>query len=239
MIHTLITKLEVDLFQARELDEAVPLLTAWKIPAIVVHQDLVAKAMMLRAVNQAKFKIFAPFDSPKGLLRSTLKFRDVALNVLSADGFEVQLSSSVTGKLANQEISEISELVRKINPMAELRFVLGALSTASTIWTHYVEAIKKFNVGGLIRTDHHTSIQQSKANCAVHTTTLEQVRAITSKGIKLSGNISSLKVIAKCPADRYGVNFKQVRDIVGEIQKDPRKYEDLVAQFKESPATVE
>ena len=231
----LLNKLEIDVMQANELGQAMELAHLYRMPAIIVHQDLAAEAALQRARRQTRCKIITPVNWPKGDKFGVTKLHNTPLNALSQDGFEIMLSPRGIDEL-RREMVEITRFVRQYLPLAsEIRFVLGALTYERDQILPMCEALTSIPAPSLIRTDTNLRIQQVKANPNSHNDLLTAVRGVMSFPLKLSGNIGTTKMMALCKADRYAVSLKQAQAIIKEITENPQKVEKLFA----SPDDVE
>jgi hypothetical protein len=234
MRHALSTRLEIDVLQAKELEEAAELAAYHIMPAMVVHQELIQSALFMRVRKQGKYKIIVPIDWPKGNNQGVAKFRDVPVHILEQEGYEILLSPAKSDDHAFKELKAISDLVRYFSGSSELRFCLDTLGRPEKEWLPYCKMLSKIVAPDLIRTDHNTSFQQSKANVAAHTEIVTKIEAMTPRPIKLSGNIHSLKTMLKFKTARFGVSLKQAKDILQELKENPT----LAVEPEEEPAVA-
>ena len=225
----LIPKLEIDIMQANELAEAMEFACVYRTQAVVVHPDLAAEAAIQRTRRQARCKIITPVDWPKGEKFGVSKMHTMPLAALSQDGFEIMLSPRDINKL-KAELLELSNFVREhLLNATEIRFVLGALTYDQKDVLKLCEALKSIPAPTLLRTDTNLRIQQIKANATSHSEMIESIKHIISRPLKLSGNISTVKMLTSCKAERYAVSLKQAQAIVKEIRDNPEKVEKLIA----------
>ncbi len=63
---SVLMKLELDIMQANELQQAIELAIEHSLPAIVIHPALYADATMHRLKRRGQFKLIIPVDWPKG-----------------------------------------------------------------------------------------------------------------------------------------------------------------------------
>lgn len=224
MIHAITTKLEIDIMQGTELTDALEMAFIHLMPSVVVHPDLVTDAVIQRTVKQGRFKIIVPVDWPKGDKKGVFKFQGMQVDALSQDGFEILVSASTNRSLIKDELKQIDSFIKDhMPPTTEIRVVIGVLNRDPEVWETICDVLKEVPAPTLIRTDHTLRIQQAKANTQVHCDTIEAIKRHTKRPIKISGNISSLKVLATCPANKYAVNLKQAQGIIAELRKDPDK----------------
>jgi hypothetical protein len=229
MLYYISQKLELDIMQASELNEAMELAHVYKMGAIVVHPDLVADASMQRVRRQASYKILTTVDWPKGGKTGITKFHSMSLHALSCDGFEIALGTKPQGETKAETLA-ITDFIRKQLPrIQEIRFVLGCLLKEQADIDNLCSAIREIPAPSLLRTDINLRCAQAKANISAHNISLAAIQAIINRPIKLCGNISSAKIIASCKASRYGVSLKQAQTIIKEIKENPDK---IVKLFK-------
>ena len=227
---SLIRKLEIDVMQANELAQAIELACVYRMPAMVVHQDLATEAVIQRAKRQAVYcKIITPINWPKGDKRGATKMHNTPVTALSQDGFEIMLCPRGFGEL-QAEAAELTHFIRNYLPLAsEIRFIVGALTYNLTDVLVMCDALRAIPTPNFIRTDTNLRIQQARANHTSHNEILTAIRRATALPVKLSGNIGTVKMMVLCKADRYAVSLKQAQAIVKEITENPAKVEKLLA----------
>ena len=229
MVHSVIRKLEIDVMQSTELDEAMELSHRYRMPAIVVHPDLATEANVARARKQAKCSIITPIDWPKGESYGMAKMQNMSVAALSQDGFEILVSCDNESKV-KQEITTLINFIREHLPEAvEIRLVLGALSRERDEIATICDVLKYVPAPDIVRTDHNLRVQQAKANPQANAELVEFIRTKTSRPIKLSGNISSVKALAGCEVDRYAVSLKQAQAIIKEMIQQPDRSQKLLS----------
>jgi hypothetical protein len=224
--------------QAVEMDQAMQLAVVHHMPALVVHQQLVAGAYSLRIRRQGRFKIVVPIDWPRGEIYGMLKLRGMTTEMMQADGYEIMLTAGRTEAEIHNEAKVLTDFIRnQISLNAEVRFVLGCLTRAEDDVLCMARIMKSIPSPALLRTDHHLKMQVTKANVRTHSALLEKLQAETGVPIKLSGNIDSIRTIAGCVAagaSRFAVNLNQAQAIVRDIQRQPDELRQLLEE--ERPA---
>jgi hypothetical protein len=223
MLYYISQKLELDIMQASELNEAMELAHIYKMGAIVVHPDLVADASMQRVKRQASYKILTTVDWPKGDKTGITKFHSMSLNALSCDGFEIALGTKTQGETKAETLAITAFIRQQLPRVQEIRFVLGCLLKEQADINNLCSAIREIPAPNLLRTDINLRCAQAKANISAHNTSLAAIQAIINRPIKLCGNINSVKIIASCKASRYGVSLKQAQTIIKEMKDNPDK----------------
>jgi hypothetical protein len=227
MLYYISQKLELDVMQASELNEAMEMAHVYKMGAIVVHPDLVSDAAVQRAKRQAKCQILTTVDWPKGDKTGIAKLHNMSIHSLSCDGFEIALGTKTQGETKAETLA-ITEFIRKHLPQVqEIRFVLGCLSKEQTDINNLCLAIKEIPAPNLLRTDINLRCAQAKANISAHNALLDAIHVCINRPIKLCGNINSAKIIASCKAHRYGVSLKQAQTIIKELRENPAKIEKI------------
>jgi hypothetical protein len=218
-------KLEIDVMQVSELNEAMELAHVHKMPTVVVHQDLVTDAAMQRVKRQANYNILTTVDWPKGDKFGVTKFHSMSIHALSCDGFEIMLCDRSPGELKAEMLS-ITEFIKQHLPRTkEIRFVLGCLSKTPKDIESLCTIMREVPAPTMLRTDTSLRAPQAKANVNDHNEMLELIRKCINRPIKLCGNINSAKMAVSCKADRYGVSLKQAQGIIKELRENPKKIE--------------
>lgn len=227
MLSAITTKLELDVMQASELDQAFMAASQHTLPAIVVHPQLMAQAIVFRAKRRGRFKLIAPIDWPKGELFGMTKLRGITTEMLQADGFEIMLTGNKNEAEIRNEARIISAFLRNyVSKLAEIRFVLGCFTRSQDEIIRMCSVMKDIPAPALIRTDHHTKAQATKANAKAYIALLSAIRGVSAHPIKLSGNIDSVKIINSClqpegivGAAKFAVTLQQLQAIIKELQK--------------------
>lgn len=229
MSHGIIAKFEIDVLVAKELKDAGDLAIKHSMPAIVVHPDLCSQAQFTKARYKAKYKIITMVDWPKGERSGLDKFMHLGIEAMQSDGFEIILNQQTSVSSALAEVSPIISFVKRYIPRpVELRFVLQTTDRPETSWGSHCECLTKVQSPDFVRTTHLTSLQQVKANVTTSAAVIGTIRSKTVCPVKLSGNVSTVKMLAHCPADRYAVSLKQATDLIAELTDHPDRYEEHV-----------
>ena len=224
------SKLEIDVMQVNEIQEAVHLAIKHKLPAIVVHQSLSGDAIIARSRSGGRFKIITPVDWPKGETFGDLKLRGLSFDSIETDGFEILLTAGKNETDSKNEAKVLTEFLKgRIGDQVEVRFVLGS----SMRPYDHIETICKSLLGvrtpALIRTDTQLKTQVTKANPDEHNKLIAMIGSHINVPIKVSGNISTLKSIIACPnAAKFAVSLLQAKSIIKELQSTPRLEESAV-----------
>jgi len=219
----MITTLEIDVMQANELQEASQISAKYKLPAMVVHPDLSSEAYILRAQQQANYKIITPIDWPKGNNYGLLKMRGLSTDALEVEGFEILLTDKKNMAETKNEIKALTDFIRNhLTELHEIRFVLGTFSRSDENIQLLCEAIKTVRAPSFIRNDALLKTQIIKANSETHNDFIDKVSATVKTPIKVSGNISNFRALIQCKrAKRFAVNLSQAKTIIKEYQSQP------------------
>lgn len=226
---SILDKLELDVFQACELVQAVDFTTKHGLPAIVVHPSLVGETTMLRIARKKPFKIITTVDWPKGETTGRNKFTGMVAEAFQADGFEIYTTPTDTGKWQAEAI-QITEFVRSaLTPLTELRFVLGVQSRDSDQIQKIIKGFLKVPTPAFIRTDHGLKCQITRANPDVHNGHVDLINQHCSMPVKISGNVNSAKAVTSCQtAARFAVSLAQATNIVKELEKQPDQLRSIL-----------
>lgn len=234
MINAITTKLEVDVMQANELDQAVQLAVIHSLPAIVIHPQLVSEAILNRVRRRGQFKIITTVDWPKGDTFGMNKLRGLTRDMMDTDGYEIIVTGGKNENEARTEARVITDFIRNnLSQNIEVRFVLEALTRDENDVLQSAMVMRDIRGPVLLRTDHHLKVQVTKANIKTHTVLMTELRKVCGLPIKVSGNIDSIRTIAGClqgpyPASKFAVNLPQLTQIIKELQKQPDELQELL-----------
>lgn len=224
------SKLEIDIMQGTELREAVELAVINHMPAIVVHPELAQEANVYRGIRQGRFRIITAIDWPKGDCYAIDKLRDLPVDALSRDGFEILISNRPRSEIKAELLTCIQFIRAHLPEITEIRVVLGAFMRDEEFVKEACGVLKEVPAPDLVRIDHHLRIAQSTANAQTHNGLITLIRKYTHRPLKVSGNINSVKMITSCNADRFAVSLKQAHSILKEIRESPDKVRKLLAK---------
>ena len=231
----LLQKLELDIMQANELEEAINLIVKHQIPVAVVHPGLILDAIILRSqykrMNQ-NFKIITPVDWPRGDIYGMPKLMGLSVDALSADGFEFMVTPNRSESEIENEMNTLTRFVREhISEIPEIRFVFNTLSNEDeNNIKSMAKAIHGIKTPALIRTDYKLKLQVSRANPEVHNNIIDMIKEIVNIPLKISGNMNSVKTIMQCQgASKFAVSLTQIKAIIKEIQRQPEKLKEILS----------
>ena len=231
LLNLITNKLEIDVMQGTELQEAVELAVTAQMPAIVVHPELAQEANVYRGIRQGRFRIITAVDWPKGDRYAMDKLRDLPVDALSRDGFEILISERKHPSEIKAELLTCFDFIRSHLPeVIEIRIVLGAFMRDNEFVARVCDVLKNVPAPDMIRTDHHLRVQQSVANAQAHNDLITLIRKYTRRPIKIGGNINSAKALTSCEAARFAVSLKQANSIVKEVKENPDKIRKLLAK---------
>lgn len=215
----MLNKLEIDILQANELYEASQLTTKYKLPAIIVHQDLASQAYIVRNQLGGKYKIITPVDWPKGNTFGMAKVRGLPTEALENDGFEILLTGNKNVTETRNEAKLLTEFVKRhLSEKHEVRFVLGTFLRDEGNIKNICEALKDVRTPTFIRNDTQLKLQVNRANVEAHNDTISMISSIFRAPMKISGNINSVQSVNTCNAARFAVSLTQARTIIKEFQ---------------------
>lgn len=192
-------------------------------PAIVALPQFVPALIAGRTGKTSFYKIIAAIDFPEGGNFAMQKVRDMGEDAFAADGFEVLCSVNRSAAEIYNEVKSVTEFLRSMNQVAEIRWVIPYNAPADKI-NDYYNAFKKPQVTQ-IRFGQHLSTQ------LVHTGhykgQLESLRRSLSNQVKLGGNITR-EVVDAFIADksvRFDVSYQQALNLLKEYQETPKAKE--------------
>lgn len=219
----MLNRLEIDVMQANELIEAARLTVKYKLPAMVVHQDLSAEAFIIRGQLGGRFSIITPVDWPKGITYGMNKMRGLSTDSLEVEGFEILLTGGKNLIETKNEVKILTNFIKQhLSEQHEIRFVLGTQIRDEDNIKVICEALKGIRTPKFIRNDTQLKLQISKANIDTHNDSMEMIADIIRAPMKISGNINSFRVLTSCQgSSRFGVNLLQAKIIIKEFQQQP------------------
>jgi len=223
-------KLELDVMQTNELEDAAILATKYNFQGMVVHPLIISDALFVRGRMQGRYKIFTPVDWPKGENFGMVKLRGLSSDALDVDGFEILLTGGKSMVETRNEAKVLTEFVKKqLSDNIEVRFVLGTSLRTPENLELMMEAFKDVRTPSYIRNDHHLKLQVSKANADNHNAFMDQLLGTFRAPVKLSGNINTVRAITACDrAQRFAVNILQARAIIKEFQQQPEQLKSIL-----------
>jgi len=227
---SIFTKLELDVMQTNELEEAANLAVKYQFPAMIVHPFMATEALFMRGRAQGRYKIYTPVDWPKGDNFSMLKMRGLSSDALDMDGFEILLTGGKTMTDTRNEAKTLTTFIKQqIAEETEIRFVLGAVQRPIENILEMCEALKDVRMPAMIRNDQHLKLQVGKANPEIHNTLMQSILEIIRVPMKLSGNIGTVRSITTCDkAQRFAVNVTQARAIIKEVHQQPEQLKSIL-----------
>lgn len=221
----MLNKLEIDVLQANELHEASQLTAKYKLPAIVVHQDLASQAYIVRNQLGGRYKIITPVDWPKGTTFGMAKLRGLPTDSFENDGFEILLTGGKNVVETRNEAKELTKFIKEhLSEIHEIRFVLGTLLRDENNIKTICEALQDVRMPSFIRNDLHLKTQVSKANSGTHNGIIELISQVFRAPYKISGNINNIQSMTECPsASRFAVSLTQAKAIIKEFNEQRSK----------------
>jgi len=235
MLNAITTKLEIDVMQVNEIDQAMQLAAIHRLPAVVVHPQLVTQALSTRVRRNGRFKIITTIDWPKGDTFGMNKLRGLTREMMEIDGYEILMTGGKPEIENRNEARVITDFIRNnINSNLEVRFVLGCYIRTEKEVVQMARVMKDIQAPAYLRTDAHLRTQVTKASLKTHTSLVEAIRKVCALPLKLSGNIDAVRTIAGClqipqPPARFAVNLQQLQQIIKDLQKQPEELRELLA----------
>lgn len=231
MNNSILTRLEIDVMQINEIQEASELAFKYGLPAIIVHPNLSSDAIIARQRMNGKFKIITPIDWPKGEAFGTTKLRGITIDTFETDGFEFLLTPKKSKGDTCNEAKALTEFIKKrMSELAEIRFVIGTSMRPDENIMTLCEGMIGVPSPNLIRTDILTKTQLNKANADEHNRHITTISSIIRLPIKVSGNINSMKSMAACVgAAKFAVSLVQAKAIIKEYNSQPQQLQKILS----------
>ena len=143
---------------------------------------------------------------------------------LEADGFEILLSAKNQNETL-KEIKYLSKFARQyLNPMFEMRAVLGCYSTGRTeeSLVNMCKALVQVPNITTIRTTHLTKINAAHGNTEAQNDLIAKIKEICNRKVKTSGNIT-FKNRMGIKADRFACTPDQAKALQKELADEGLK----------------
>lgn len=227
---TITSRLELDVMQANELQHSVDLACKHQMPSLVVHQQLVSDAVVMRIKRKGRFKIIVPVDWPKGDSFSMVKMRGMTKQTLAADGFEVLLTGGRTEAETRNEAKALSDFItQNISDQVEIRFVLGAQMRPEDEVLQMCRALVGIRPPAFVRTDHHLKIPVTKGSAEAQSALATRIKEVIGFPLKACGNFTTGKSVASCPwATRIAVGLTQAQQIIKDLSRQPEGLREML-----------
>lgn len=234
---TILNKLEIDVMQSSELQEAAELAFKHRLAGLVVHPGLAHEAQVARGRTGGKFNLIIPVDWPKGEVSGTRKLRGLSADAFEAEGFEIMLTPSASQGEIQAEALEITRFFRsQLHELTEVRFVLGTSNRTPDQCASACRGLAAVPLPTLVRNDINTKLQVSRANPELHNGTVSDIHAIFKVPVKISGNINDMRTATACVnAARFGVSLLQAKTIIKEYIQQPNQ---VMKMLDDDPVAV-
>lgn len=209
-------------------------------PAIVTLPQLIPAFIADRDTKQGVYRVIAAVDfSNQGFAMQ--KVRDMGGDATAADGFDIMISS---GRPANEifnEVKSVSDFLRSINPLAEIRWVLGAFTRPDADINNYFKCFAKYQVNWL-RLDPQVASPRITAGHQIGM--VDSLRRGTKLPIKISGNVTKEVVdhFMKDKGIRFDVTLEQATALLAAYEApavEPKKEEKKEEPKKVAPPVTE
>jgi len=217
-------KLEIDVTNSKQINEAAQIATEHFCAAVVVTPELVQDTLIARNMYRGKWKIISTVDTPKGLQFADNKFRGMPVQSLSADGYEILLTYGEKNDIA-REIKYLNQFYKgHFSPLTEFRYTLdfGTDKRDEKFVQNVCDIITKISMPSFLRNTHLCKVS---ATAGSKSSLEKQTKMISDKSVvpvKLSGNIDADNY-TDIVVPRFGVNLKQARSIIRKLKEANEK----------------
>jgi hypothetical protein len=196
-------------------------------PAIVCMPELVPAFIADREAKKGNYRVIAAVDFANRSF-AMQKVRDMGSDATSADGYDILCS---TGRPANEiynEVKSVSDFLKSLNSLVEVRWVLGAYSRPYTEVQNILNCFNKYSVNWL-RLDQR--VIDPKLAPAQHGGMVESIRRGCKLPLKISGNVNRevTDLFMDNKSVRFDVTLEQANAILaaynGTPTPEPKKEE--------------
>jgi len=216
-------KMEVNLLRSRTASGDHINLARWviknRVPAIVVDPLYVEASLVERMKHRGQYKIICSVDFESGKHYGLEKMRPLPKSIMTADGFDILLTSNRTDKEYLNELRILSEFIHEnIHKSKEIRWTLGLRTREQATIALALPHIKKWPAT-FIRTDHNVLPAKQENEYERHIRDVKFIREYTGLPIKISGNID-YETYLKLKGDvkRFDVTLDQAKSIIKTAQ---------------------
>ena len=225
------SKLELNLLKgsaASDFDSVGAFLIKSRIPVVVVDPEFIEAMIIERVRCQGAFKIITAIDFDKGRNYAIDKFKLLPQSIFAADGYDVLLTDGRTEKECLNELRAVSEFVRSIDALKEIRWTLGLRTRSHEKMGLFLPHIRAWPAS-YIRTD--SALVSPAATAEKHEDDIGFIKNELATPIKLCGNvtldtINTFGINAGGVVHRFDVNMSQAKHIIHEIKEQERTVDD-------------
>lgn len=215
--------MEVNLLRSRMASGDHINLARWviknRVPVIVVDPLYVEASLVERVKHRGQYKIICSVDFESGKHYGLEKMRPLPKSIMTADGFDILLTSNRTDKEHLNELRILSEFIHEnIHKSKEIRWTLGLRTREQTTIAAVLPHFKKWPAT-FIRTDNNVIPAKIENELEKHVRDVKFIRSYTGLPIKISGNVdyeTYLKL--KDSVKRFDVTLNQAKSIIKTAQ---------------------
>jgi hypothetical protein len=227
------TKLEINIRRgptvARDIMGLGILMVKNRMPAVVVDPEFIEPMFFERQRVNAQYKILTTIDFYDGTQYAMDKLRTIPRFCLESDGFEILLSPGRNDSESKNELKAITEFLRGINPLIDIRWVLGLKNRKYEEVKNCVSHFKEYPCS-FVRTNTNTTAPN--LGLEKHLFDIEFIKKYYGGQVKVSGNVDLTLIKALPDIRRFDVSLTQYKGIVkewkeGEIKLYNTKQEAL------------
>lgn len=216
------TRLEINVLQGQtvavETNGLATFMVKNKIPAIVAAPDFLEIVLMERASFGGQYKVICAVDFDSGRRYALEKFRPLPQTIFKADGFDILLTPNRTDKESLNEMRALSEFIRSLNPLMEIRWAFGFRTRTYESMAGFLPYLKKCPAN-FLRTD--ISLQSPLVSLKKHQADILLLKECVGTPIKVSGNIDfEIMKELREGVQRFDVSVAQAKKIVKAIQTE-------------------
>ena len=243
MLYNISTRFEINLQDtlASEIGSASTFILKNKIPTMIVNTDLFMSVLADRQMKtwqmQPPYKIIVAIDfRDNGKHYAMDKVKLLPREVLEADGYDIMITPGRNEIETGKEMNTLHDFFKQMNPMTEIRWVLGCRTQTTENILTVIKMAKKYPPN-FIRTDSNVVIPQQ--DIGNHRVDIKLIKDNIGIPIKLSGNINwEIVKEMKDQVARFDVSISQARSILINADKDINQAKTQEAQklISDSPS---
>ena len=200
--------------------------------SIVLTPEFIPMALSDRSAKNGKFNIVAAVDFPFGKNFALDKFKNVEPAALGVEGMDILLTPGRTQVETANEMKAMVDFIKgAVNPTVVIRYVVGCYSNAWDDVERALDASKSLPCE-IVRVDQNLNPPQ--VGIDKHLETMNRLKNLTPKVLKLSGNIDLDVIEEALKIDNrtiFDVDISQAVKIVGQIKdRESRPESDPAAE---------
>ena len=219
-MYNITSKLEVVVDPVVPIPELCTMALKGKVAALVCDDPNLITPLITHRFNvNGTYKVIQTVDFPSGKLFAFDKIRSIGAGAYGVDGFDIMLSARNEIECLN-ELKVITEFLKQINRLYEIRVVLGTFTRNEEYLRHMLKAIKTIPIT-MIRLDNHLILPETNTTKEKIEQHVKLIREYSGANLKLSPNINLEAVKSYGNMfHRYDITTNEFFKIMKDLEQD-------------------